>query len=72
MFRDSEAGVAPKFVRKFFSEDIDLERGIGRGVMRPFLSSELVRINEGRVIKMRCFQEKKCAFLSGLYRDRTA
>lgn len=55
MFRDSEAGVAPKFVRKVFSESIDLEGGVRRGVTRSFLSSELVRINEGRVIKMRCF-----------------
>ena len=58
MFRDSEAGVAPKLVRKFFSEGIELDGGVRRGVMRPFFSSELFRITEGRVIKMRCFQKK--------------
>lgn len=61
--------MAPKLVRKFFSEDIDLEGRVRRGVMRIFLSSELVRINKGRVIKMRCFQKKMCILVRTLQKQ---
>lgn len=51
MFRDSEAGVVPELVRKVFGEDLGLEGGVRRGVMRTFPFIRAVRVNKGRAIK---------------------